>query len=810
MESPSTRVSEPQELPNNPDLNLDTTNEVLEIAPVSELAEDSSHVVSTTNIEHSPPHNIYQDPTLNQPIEDPRADSATTNITETTFTSIPGSRPSLPLKESLGLRGTLGILGGYIGAVGILGFLVFLWFGHGSPPDGTEAIQLWRRIAMNDWMTRAITLSSAALRLIVSIQTTICTSMIAALLLEKYSVRRSVAAWFSVMRSMNDGPYKLVELTLCSKSLVVLRHVEFWLALLMVTVTLGLQFASTILLLDMKTLKIISDVNITSVPSLMEYQVGKRLRSTAAPGQWLNIPPSYPTFGEAQSGFSVDPNSNGVSDTGLIQRAFLPISGANDRILVREYDGNCFVLSSHVACMRPHITAEYNTRKYSDSEMYIYGTVEGQLHYNLTFENAQISSESLCSEGNCEPIPFGCVAPNSWFGWQSSSCLIDGTVLQFPRGITTPKWNSFENPWSRNSTVELIFSTNLQTSDWIKVTGPASLPLGTHYQEWMSYEILPTKFINVTLCFSAFNLERHHVKMTAPGTLQEKELNLPLMSSNHSSIDLQSFLGVSIPQQNHKTRQILDMKILGAPNDRPDSSPANSYVTGETWGNLTLKAITNTYFEVNLLSQFGFGMDVNITYLMCKYCIVEYGQEIYDSLAVLLGDIIEQTGRPANSMLTFISVVWSNIYYTFLNSLTTLQDAQIKATINVQAPGPCKESCPGFVTVTTLLLVHLLYVGVVAFLYIRRVRFSRHANIWHAISQLAAEGLKETLEQANDASDKTVNQTTRKEGVDFMVKLDKLEKNGKIEVVRAPTNNGLSNPGKSRFKRLKEGLFKKN
>lgn len=51
------------------------------------------------------------------------------------FTVTTAPRPSLPLKESLGLSGCLGIIGGTLGALATLAFLSFLWFGYGTEPE---------------------------------------------------------------------------------------------------------------------------------------------------------------------------------------------------------------------------------------------------------------------------------------------------------------------------------------------------------------------------------------------------------------------------------------------------------------------------------------------------------------------------------------------------------------------------------------------------------------------------------------------------------------------------------------------------
>jgi hypothetical protein len=131
--------------------------------------------------------------------------------------SIKDSR--LPLKESLGLGGCVSLFGGGIGILAVLGFLTFLWFGHGSDIEGRNATKTWRSIVLSDWMTRTITLTALVLRLIVSAQAILCTSMTAALILEKRSAPKSNVAHLSVIRGTNGGALQLIQLILTSPKL---------------------------------------------------------------------------------------------------------------------------------------------------------------------------------------------------------------------------------------------------------------------------------------------------------------------------------------------------------------------------------------------------------------------------------------------------------------------------------------------------------------------------------------------------------------------------------------------------------------
>ncbi|KAI0020746.1 hypothetical protein F4780DRAFT_345018 [Xylariomycetidae sp. FL0641] len=125
-------------------------------------------------------------------------------------------------------------------------------------------------------MTQAVTIVALGLRLIISYQSTVCTSMVAALVLERCSVRKSNAAFVSVMQGLNDGPRKLLETMLTLLNFSILTYIEFWLLLLMAIVTLGLQFTSTILLSDLHNFVIVSDPQHAQVPKSPVWFTSRR------------------------------------------------------------------------------------------------------------------------------------------------------------------------------------------------------------------------------------------------------------------------------------------------------------------------------------------------------------------------------------------------------------------------------------------------------------------------------------------------------------------------------------------------------
>jgi len=102
--------------------------------------------------------------------------------------------------------------GKYSSAVIILGtpvssaciaFVCFLWLGDEKNPT-------WRQIIVSGWATRCVTITALVIRVAVSAQAAVATSMVAALLLQTGQTRLSSAAAVSLATYSNDGPRSLL------------------------------------------------------------------------------------------------------------------------------------------------------------------------------------------------------------------------------------------------------------------------------------------------------------------------------------------------------------------------------------------------------------------------------------------------------------------------------------------------------------------------------------------------------------------------------------------------------------------------
>jgi hypothetical protein len=267
-------------------------------------------------------------------------------------------------------------------------FISFLWFGN-------QSSRLWRKIALSEWMPRAITLSALIVRLAVSLQAGLTTSMLASLVIEGDSVRLIDALEISMARFSNAGPHTLLwPCVRQSKSIaLVILHIA------LVLTTLAAQFASTFLLSDVAIAGQITlaENNTFSYGFSTDYPVELTLESSTAPDYWIQPPRNFPTFGE----YFLEPDiDDKIDDTGLVLRSFLPIPAQSTRESLHRYDGSAFTYDARIACTRP-VFKNLTTCISSDRDQ---GYLCGEILPENVPENATI---------NLDAIPFKCYVPLS-------------------------------------------------------------------------------------------------------------------------------------------------------------------------------------------------------------------------------------------------------------------------------------------------------------------------------------------------------------------------------------------------------------
>ncbi|KAI0974669.1 hypothetical protein F4678DRAFT_485693 [Xylaria arbuscula] len=648
----------------------------------------------------------------------------------------------LPLKESIDRTELAIILGGLIILFACIAFLSFLWFGYGSELEAAAATRIWRKVALENWTTRSITITALVLRSVVSLQVALCTSMTAALILEKRVARKSDVAYLSIVRSVNDGPRKVIQL-LASYGI---SYFEFWLISLLALVMLALQFSSTLLLSDLHNFVIVGNVETQMVGVAGSFPLPPSTVFSVQPA--LLSGPIYPVFGEENSNSNITPATSGFSDTGTIKRGYLPFQGSENRTSVRRY-------------------------------RHIVGTVD----YGQSLRQAYKGIDHLCVDPECESAPFDCSVPGTVYSTsdQSNYCFLD-TVGRTSKSIyalnVTELYkviNMEGEPWSINSTMFLVFRSNVNASYWNAIVNPLPVPPATVADEWNRFQMVDGGSVDVSLCFARFFIEHQYVSMVARKPTHEPDVLWDGVSLKHNTTAVATYIGLGGPLETPTDRGLMDMDILKNPNiNTPNVEPQ--------WG-LDAITLTAALLERAVTGEVTDDL-IQISISGCVFCS-DYSFRISPEYSLLFTDIIQSSGRAALAIHSITALVAASAYDTLLKGFNIIEAVELSTTTSVRTPGPCSEhQCYGFISVIVLLGVHILLSAIIIILYVCQVRYSRLSNTWHAVSQLMCEELKDVLVQGNNAKDKSITKMLKSDGTNDFVRLGLADGGNQVEVIK--------------------------
>ncbi|KAF6830313.1 hypothetical protein CMUS01_07810 [Colletotrichum musicola] len=215
-------------------------------------------------------------------------------------------------------------------------FITWLWW---APRDSL----LWRSWVLTENRTQlSITIAALVIRAAVGLLASIATPMIASVAVERHGVSLQSVAQLSITRYASSGPLALGTVVLKDPILdITARSI----IVLLILTTLPVQFASSLLMLDLE-----GRPNIKSLPKIVPtfWAPGFSIESL----DWQRSPVLAHTFAEySEPAKPVD----GVDDTGITIRALLPIPQQKTRKKLRDFQGMARVIDSRVLCMRPDI-----------------------------------------------------------------------------------------------------------------------------------------------------------------------------------------------------------------------------------------------------------------------------------------------------------------------------------------------------------------------------------------------------------------------------------------------------------------------
>ncbi|KAJ2986298.1 hypothetical protein NUW58_g5096 [Xylaria curta] len=680
--------------------------------------------------------------------------------------------------KTIGAWGGFVIVGGSIGILVVLASLAFLWLGGGRAPEAAGASKLWRDIMLSGRVPQAITLLSLLLRIIVSAQATSCTSLLAALFLERRAVRLSHLPHFSVARGTNDGPRTLLQMIIGSGTRHMVFTVETLLILVLVLATLALQFSSTVLLSDLGSLTVVEDPK----PNLLNTSFNDISRVFATVGS-VEASQDLATYGEAPSNSIAQPDGRGVSDTGLKQRALLPLNKA--RAMVRSYHGPAVIGG--------------------EGSFGIVCQARGTLDYDASFRNfVQDSTISPCRKSGCEPLPIDCGVPLTNDGFMSggSICVVEtGTVDSWLEG-DGQSWRSSDGPWTNGSSIYLVLSSNIGLMD-VETTQSLPFKIIDIHDEWASYEIFPTRHVNISMCFVSFNIVGANASMTTSTPLSEPEDNWALSeAAGGSTKSYRRLLGTDLDHQSHEDRGIL---TLNNPSIVPESDSS---------GIISI-AQPNEYKILELLLYEAFegaptpSGDIITSVSACRYCSLIWAGPLGGMFAAVLQDTMNTTQRAALVIDSWMFITIQKAYDNLLLSFDKNQEIYIAFASTVEGPGHCWDTgCRGFFAVLAFTFTHIVCVISIAALYLTKTQYSRLGNIWHTVSQLQCNELIDVLAESSTARDDEVAKLLKDGSRNHLIMIDMSADGSRVEAVRLKDDPSLTKK-QSTAKRFFRDLFKR-
>lgn len=332
-------------------------------------------------------------------VENDGCDSDDLTHQATDESPILSEKPPKPLGALLKLSAVISI----ISIAAAFGFISWMWW----TPQHNHG---WRKWVLANRLQASVTLSSAIIRTAVGTLAALATSMIASVAVEQRGIHLHALAQVSIARASSSGPLSVGLLALRQSRLdVVVRLI----IILLVLSTVAVQFISTLLVSDLKQSEIISFAR--AVPNSFSFGVGEestiRNDSGFALQAAIGGDPSYywfrrPHSSETYAEHSEDPiDGEGVDDTGLTVRAFLPLQSSDTRELLFGFKGMARVTDSRVVCLRPNISNLTICEIQSDDDDGKTG-ICGALNFN----NSAATAVGLnWPKGN--GISFECLAP---------------------------------------------------------------------------------------------------------------------------------------------------------------------------------------------------------------------------------------------------------------------------------------------------------------------------------------------------------------------------------------------------------------
>ncbi|KAK1995376.1 hypothetical protein LX36DRAFT_692657 [Colletotrichum falcatum] len=684
------------------------------------------------------------------------------------------------LQHGLGRLGLLTVGGGTALVLGVLGFLVFLWSGEG-PDDGRGAAALWRWIMLNQHVTQAVTLLTVLLRIAITAQASVYTSLIAGVVLERHGVPLSRVAEMSIIRCTNDGPLRLAWLLVTSARK---SRLQAGLAALLLLTTLAVQFSSTFLVSDLGVSSLVGDATDETLKAFMSRQVISLNRQM---NNWPLRPVAYVPFGEEGGGSSpassdARPNRLGVSDTKAVRRTFLPLPSAKLSTL-RRYDGGTYGFESRFVCMRPSVSAAVLSVRIppplSDTVPF-FVQVKGNLSHAAAFRESGLPLPPGCEDGGCFPSAFSCSLPQFQFaqaqarrGFADSLCVPDGTNAR----PSARNHTISDEPVTAYSQVLLFFRNNGTHDLWrgpgegVFLAGDFRLGNASATDgEWITWERpiggrtadgrtldKGALRLDMSVCFQQLAFNFAEAEVSSDRDLGGARVSWDAGAMTWDTGEVQRLMGVG---PYYKGTDAAGRGVFSA-------SPARNARRLDATQYLTNKLVNDLYDSPRAGNVSVF-MDPESSGASNVKPHVEY--------QAIFADVLGATGRPGVAMQATLTALSGSVIQEAMPQFDVGRDATLTPSVRVPAPAGFR----GLLVVLAVVALNMACGLAVVLVFTAQSRHSSQGNYWQGVAQIVSDETAWILEGATTSGDGHIEDELA--GADGVVVISQSERSGRVRV----------------------------
>jgi len=646
----------------------------------------------------------------------------------------PDTSFEIPLKHKwwirFGTESLVTIVVGWLAIILGLSVLLIVW-------AADERNETWKAIVYDNYGPQTVTVSSAAIRTAIGVQSGILTAAIASLILEHCDIPLSQVALLSIVRASTVAPHNVAWSILTTRRYGRAKPLIVAGVLLAVAVTIVSQFISTILLSDFATVAVKGYPYTDNVLYSANFTV---------PGanHWLTRPPSYPRFAERQEIALQGPQ---LLDTGTTLRAFLPIRDASDRTALRAYNGPTPILDARVLCVKPRIQLNSAEPVLNSDDLLSLSGVYDAISINATTHVEDVKGALDIQKSPAQDLgtmKFSCLAPTTaafasnlnYTQWQISICRRnDHSESAYAPALRSPLQS---DPTHNVTDVYLLVNTTSRRSDWVGKVGTKrnfSAATFTDNGPWTTAELADGAIaLSFSLCFTRPYASNFLVSLSGDKNGSEPILELAGYGN---------FRTESIRKQLQATGESLSQADRGLFTLKSPSE----------WTKLGNITRPDTKKEVYASQVGDFVPNFNgLSALMVSESIGSSKSDsvVHPTHVALFQDILRTTQNPALALQALLTVLFSVRYYESFYAFAMAAPGTF--TYSTLATAPVRWT--GFIIVLIILILHLVLQVVIITLFLARTEHSDIGDSWKAIAQVVSEDTLPAITEAANPPEK--------------------------------------------------------